>query len=44
MKFLKRLFCKHDYDYEYLHMVYGGMAKLYRCTCKHCGKVVYKAL
>lgn len=39
MKFLKMLFCK--YDYEYLHMVNGGMAKLYRCTCKKCGKVVY---
>lgn len=42
MKFLKRLFCKRDYEYEYLHMVYGGMAKLYCCTCKKCGKVVYR--
>lgn len=44
MKFLKRLFCKHDYEYKYLHMVHGSMAKLYRCTCKKCGKVVYKTL
>ena len=42
MKFLKMLFCKHDYEYEYLHKVHGGMAKLYRCNCKKCGKVVYK--
>lgn len=42
MKFLKILFCKHDYEYKYLHMVNGGMEKLYRCTCKNCGKVVYR--
>ena len=42
MGFLKKLFCKHDYNYEYLHMVNGGMAKLYRCACKKCGKVRYK--
>ena len=42
MKLLKKLFCKHDYDYEYLYKIDGGMAKLYRCTCKKCGKVVYK--
>ncbi len=45
MNFLKRLFCKNDYEYEYLHKVDkvdGGMAKLYRCTCKKCGRVVYK--
>lgn len=42
MKFLKKLFCKHDYDYKYLHKIDGGMAKLYRCTCKKCGKVRYK--
>lgn len=41
-RFLKRLFCRHDYDWKYLHMVNGGMAKLYRCTCKKCGKVRYK--
>lgn len=41
-RFLKRLFCRHDYDWKYLHMVDGGMAKLYRCTCKKCGKVRYK--
>lgn len=41
MKFLKKLFCKHDYNYEYLRMVNGGVEKLYRCTCKKCGKVRY---
>lgn len=41
-KFLKRLFCKHDYIWTYLHMINGGMAKLYRCECKKCGKVRYK--
>ena len=42
MKLFKKLFCKHDYDYQYLNMVNTGMAKLYRCTCKKCGKVVYR--
>lgn len=37
-----KLFCKHDYNYEYLRMVNGGMEKLYRCTCKKCGKARYK--
>lgn len=41
-KLFKRLFCKHDYERTYLHMVNGGMAKLYRCTCKKCGKVRYE--
>lgn len=41
-KFLKRLFCKHDFTWTYLHMINGGMAKLYRCECKKCGKVRYK--
>lgn len=42
--FLKRLFCRHDYEYEYQHMVDMGMGKLYKQTCKKCGKVRYKAL
>lgn len=41
-KLLKRIFCKHDYDYEYKHMANGGMAKLYKMTCKKCGKEKYK--
>lgn len=39
--------CKYydvDYEYDYLHMINTGMNKLYRCTCKKCGKVVYKVL
>ena len=42
MKFLKRLLCKHDYNRTYLHMVSGGMAKLYSCECKKCGKARYE--
>ena len=38
MGFIKRLLCKHDYEQEYLHMIYGGMDKLYKLTCKKCGK------
>lgn len=41
-KFLKRLLCKHDYTYTYLHMINVGMAKLYPCECKKCGKARYK--
>lgn len=41
-RFLKRLFCKHDYTWSYLHMINGGIAKLYQCECKKCGKVRYK--
>ena len=44
MKFLKRLLCKHDYEYDYLHMINTGMNKLYRCTCKKCGKETYKII
>lgn len=42
MRLLKRLFCKHDYNKTYLHMVNGGMSKLYLCECKKCGKVRYE--
>ena len=38
MGFIKRLLCKHDYEQEYLHMIYGGMNKLYKLTCKKCAK------
>lgn len=41
MKLLKSLFCKHEYERTYLHMVNDGMVKMYRCTCKKCGKVRY---
>ena len=44
MGFLKWLFCKHDYAYQYDHMVDTGMRKLYRLTCKKCGKEKYKVL
>lgn len=35
---LKIILCKHDYEQEYLHMIDGGMDKLYKLTCKKCGK------
>ena len=44
MKFFVRLLCKHDYAYQYEHMVDMGMRKLYRLTCKKCGKEKYKVL
>lgn len=40
-KFLCRLFCKHDYKQEYLYMIDTGMDKLYKLTCKKCGKEIY---
>ena len=38
MKFLKRLFCKHEY--ELLEPAYGDMKNVYSgyCKCKKCGK------
>ena len=38
MKFLRTVFCRHEYETEYLHMIDGGMDKLYKLTCKKCGK------
>ena len=35
---LKIILCKHDYEQEYLYMIDGGMDKLYKLTCKKCGK------
>lgn len=40
MKFIEQIFCKHDYEQEYLHMIDSGMDKLYRLTCKKCGKEI----
>lgn len=41
MGFIKRLLCKHDYEQEYLHMIDMGMDKLYKLTCKKCGRIIY---
>ena len=41
MKFLKRLFCKHEYRCELVFMVNGGLAKMYKLTCLKCGKTKY---
>ena len=40
-KICRRLFCKHDYEQEYLHMIDTGMDKLYKLTCKKCGKEIF---
>ena len=41
MKVLKQLFCKHDYEQEYLHMIDMGMDKIYKLTYKKCGKEMF---
>ena len=38
---LKIILCKHDYEQEYLHKIDGGMDKLYKLTCKKCGKEIF---
>lgn len=38
-KFIKRLFCKHDYVTVDSHMEHGGMCKIITCECIKCGKV-----
>lgn len=37
--FIKRLFCKHDYQYTHQHMINGGMGKIKYCKCNKCGKI-----
>lgn len=41
MKFLKRMFCRHEYKCEFEFMVNGGLAKMYKLTCLKCGKTKY---
>lgn len=38
---LKKLFCRHIYKAEYLRLISAGTNKLYKFTCKKCGKVSY---
>lgn len=38
-KLFKNLFCKHQYEAKYLHMIWSGANKLYQFRCKKCGKV-----
>lgn len=40
-KFLKRLFCRHEYEEEFAFMANGGLAKMYKLTCRKCGKTTY---
>ena len=38
-QFIKRLLCKHDYEYIWSHLIDTGMRKLVVRKCKHCGKL-----
>ena len=44
MRFLKRLFCKHEYEKECIEggflVVNGWLVKPFQYRCKKCGKVV----
>ena len=39
MRFVKRLFCKHEYEFVNQQMIDGGMRKMCTQRCKKCGKV-----
>ena len=39
MRFVKRLFCKHEYEFANKQMIDGGMRKMCTNRCKKCGKV-----
>ena len=39
MRFVKRLFCKHEYEFVNQQMIDGGMRKMRTHRCKKCGKV-----
>ena len=39
MRFVKRLFCKHEYEFVNHQMIDGGMRKMCTHRCKKCGKV-----
>lgn len=38
-RFIKQLFCKHEYEFYYSMLVDAGMRKLVTHKCKHCGKL-----
>ena len=42
--FLKRLFCKHEYEKIDECLIEGGMNKMYTLKCKKCGKIKIKTL
>ena len=37
-QFFKRLFCKHEYEFEYSYLIQTGSRKLIAHKCKLCGK------
>lgn len=39
MGFIKKLFCKHEYEFLTQRIIDGGMKKLCIHRCKKCGKV-----
>lgn len=46
MRFLKRLFCKHEYEKEFIEggflVVDGWLVKLWHFRCKKCGKIMQR--
>lgn len=41
VKFFKQLFCHHNYNWEFISHI-DCSRRLYKCTCKKCGKVTGK--
>ena len=39
MRFVKRLLCKHEYEFVNQQMIDGCMRKMCTHRCKKCGKV-----
>ena len=39
MQSIKRLFCKHEYEFVNQQMIDGGVRKMRTYICKKCGKV-----
>ena len=42
MRWIKRLFCKHEYKYKEQMLISVGMQKLIVYKCAKCGKEKYK--
>lgn len=38
MKWLRRLFCRHEYEISYSALIDGGMRKMCVYKCRKCGK------
>ena len=44
LRFFKRLFCKHEYEFVKSQIVDAGRTKETISRCKHCGKVRVRLL